>query len=65
MADQNDKPRRLTCCCCGESTIGRQWWDRDTGYGICNRCADQQAVREDAETMRSYYGERGRHYAVE
>ena len=29
----------LTCCCCGNSTLGRQWWNRDTGYGLCARCS--------------------------
>lgn len=56
--------KRLTCCCCGASTIGRQWWNRDAGYGICTPCADRQALREDAATMRSYYGVRGTHYAL-
>lgn len=65
-ADTHPAPiRRLTCCCCGDSLRGRQWWNRDIGYGICTRCADEQAAREDAETMRSYYGIRGRHYAIE
>ena len=33
--------RQLTCCCCGESA-GRwkQWHNRDTGYGLCKRCAE-------------------------
>jgi hypothetical protein len=26
--------RTLTCCCCGESTRGRQWWNRDTGFVV-------------------------------
>ena len=31
--------KHLTCCCCGSYTTGRQWHDRDTGYGLCDRCA--------------------------
>lgn len=37
------RPRRLICCCCGASVIGRQWWNRDTGYGICEPCAESWA----------------------
>lgn len=32
--------RHLTCCCCGQyAGWFRQWWNRDTGYGICRPCA--------------------------
>lgn len=30
--------RRLQCCTCGASCTGRQWWNRDTGWGICGEC---------------------------
>lgn len=58
------RPRTLICACCGNSTRGRQWWNRDHGYGICGKCADWQATRENATFMRSCYGERGVHYAI-
>ena len=32
----------LYCNCCGSLTYGRQWWNRDNGYGICVSCADKQ-----------------------
>ena len=54
----------LTCCCCGEYTKGRQWHNRDTGYGLCAKCADWIATRETPENMLSYYGECGVHYKV-
>lgn len=61
----NRKPiNRLTCCCCGQVTRGRQWWNRDTGYGVCPKCADFIAERETPEEMASAYGERGVHYAI-
>lgn len=56
--------RELTCCCCGQSTIGRQWWNRDTGYGLCKKCADIISIKEDSETMNSCYGEKGIHYYI-
>lgn len=58
------RPRQLVCCCCGAATRGRQWWNRDTGFGICDRCATEQAEHEEPERMRSLYGEAGVHYRL-
>lgn len=67
--------RNLTCACCGESAPGRQWWNRDTGYGVCLRCAnantakygegDEEDTRENpcASTTHALYGVRGYHFA--
>lgn len=54
-----------TCCCCGASTLGRQWWNRDKGFGLCVRCADRIEKKEDAETMENCYGKKGIHYYTE
>lgn len=56
--------RRLTCCCCGESTIGRQWWNRDTGFGLCADCIPFVSRGESAEGLQSTYGTRGVHYDI-
>lgn len=59
------KPCRLTCCCCAAGTVGRQWWNRDTGYGLCETCADWIESRATPpEEMRSLYGIKGTHYAI-
>jgi len=61
-----EKPiKTLTCCCCGEQAQGRQWWNRDTGFGLCSKCAQIISKKEDAETMKSCYGEEGIHYFKE
>ena len=52
----------LTCCSCGEACKGRQWWNRDTGYGLCPKCAAWIATRETAEQMHENYGEADTHY---
>lgn len=62
--------RRLTCSCCGEGTRGRQWWNRDTGYGLCVKCADWIKTRKegkyyDADEFRRSYGEKGVHWGIE
>lgn len=56
--------RSLTCCCCGELTIGRQWWNRDNGFGLCNACAERISEIEDEAHMESCYGKKGIHYAL-
>ena len=56
--------KNLECCCCSGPARGRQWFNQDTGYGLCPKCATWIRTRETAETMRSYYGIAGIHYEV-
>ena len=30
--------RTLICCACGGPAPGKQWRNRDTGFGVCARC---------------------------
>lgn len=55
--------RHLNCCVCGTSA-GRweQHWNRDTGWGICQRCATEQARHESPESMERLYGKPGINY---
>lgn len=66
MATAALKPvRDLGCCCCGNATRGRQWWNRDTGYGICVECI--AFIRKHGETEEEIfqnYGEQGIHWGV-
>ena len=56
----------LTCCCCGCLTKGRQWWNRDTGYGLCNGCIHMNGVsRVKVGEEASSFGVRGTHWDVE
>ena len=56
----------LTCCCCGESTKGRQWWNRDTGFGVCSGCIEfVRRQGEPEEQIRNYYGIEGVHWGVD
>jgi len=53
-------PSRLTCCCCGASTTGRQWYNRDNGFGICRDCIDCiDMTRHTVTECVSLYGVRG------
>ena len=66
------KVRQLACACCG-GDAGRfvQWWNQDTGFGICASCvawlrADRpgKGPRETADDIRDYYGVEGVNYAA-
>ena len=57
--------RRLRCCSCGASCRGRQWHNRDTGYGLCRDCSKWISTRQSPAEMHSNYGEPGVHYNVE
>lgn len=53
--------RRLECCVCG-GDAGRwaQWWNRDTGYGVCVECVRRLRARgTDEATIRQDYGVEG------
>ncbi len=54
--------KRLTCCVCGETTRGRQWHDRDTGYGVCLSCAAEQVGTFGYDEAVRMYGRRGIHW---
>ncbi len=57
--------KHLTCCCCGDGTTGRQWWNRDTGFGICSRCIARQRSRGTSEAeIRSMYGVEGINFNI-
>lgn len=56
--------RRMLCSCCGAEARGRQWHNRDTGYGLCTNCIDFCHRKETPESFRSLYGDRGVHFDV-
>ena len=50
-----------TCCCCGEyAGKWAQWFNRDTGYGMCAKCIAWLRGRGTPETeIRDLYGVEG------
>lgn len=52
----------LTCCCCDCTTVGRQWWNRDTGYGLCSGCAEHLLPDTPDGALTREYGVRGYHF---
>ena len=60
-----DKPKPLECAQCGNITLGRQWWNQDKGYGLCNRCANEEKSCPIAsEAIPHNYGKEGKHYLL-
>ena len=59
-AEINKRIKWLECSCCGTHTLGRQWWNQDTGYGICTKCWRRFYKNEGT----SIFGERGVHFAI-
>ena len=60
----NDQIKTLRCCCCGGETHGKQWWNRDTGYGLCNSCVQLCHRGVTPEEFRQRYGDQGVHYMI-
>ena len=57
--------KHLTCAVCGESTRGRQWWNRDTGFGVCPKCIEWLRGRgEPEEALTDLYGKEGIHHSI-
>lgn len=64
----------LDCACCGSGVRGRQWCNRDDGYGVCLSCADENTARYGegkpgdglgGSTTYALYGRRGYHFGVD
>lgn len=54
----------LTCFCCGSETRGRQWYNRDLGFGCCSNCVEFLGKKESAEELRSMIGIEGDNYNI-
>lgn len=62
--------RHLTCCVCG-NYAGRweQHWNRDTGFGVCAPCVDNQRKHPrhpvSQEEIERLYGVEGKNWGKE
>jgi hypothetical protein len=60
------KKRKLICACCGEYVPGRwyQFWNQDTGYGICRKCVDWLLGKGETQAeIEGSYGKEGINFA--
>lgn len=56
--------QRLECNCCGNGTTGKQWWNRDTGYGICTPCGEEQEKRYGLAYVEDLNGKKGVNWGI-
>lgn len=58
--------KNLKCACCGAMTIGRQFHNQDTGYGLCDDCVTyiQSRGHYTQEEFERCYGVDGINYRV-
>ena len=55
----------LECCCCGQPAPAfKQWWNRDTGYGICATCYRWITAKEGCVEALQRYGHPGVHHSL-
>lgn len=61
------RPRRLQCAVCGQTAWGRQWWNQDTGFGVCTRCGDQWSAlsKDELGSVERAYGPRGEYWGID
>lgn len=56
----------LICAVCGgHAPSHKQWWNRDTGYGVCARCFTWVSEREGEAQARECYGVPGVHHSID
>lgn len=57
------RSRKVCSCCGGEAGRWEQWYNRDTGYGMCAKCIDFVRERGESEDeIRNLYGVHGIHW---
>jgi len=62
---QVPKVLHLECCCCGQPAPAfKQWWNRDTGYGICANCFRRITTKEGCVEALHRYGHPGVHHSL-
>ena len=65
VRDQLPKVITLECCCCGQPAPAfKQWWNRDTGYGICATCYRRITAKQGCVEALQRYGHPGVHHSL-
>lgn len=63
-AERNKPIKRLSCACCGTLFRGRQWFNQDTGYGLCDRCVRFVGASPEEGVEDESYGVAGIHFLI-
>jgi len=54
----------LTCPCCAGEAVGRQHWNQDKGYGLCDNCIERCQSGLTVEHFELCYGEEGYNFHI-
>lgn len=54
----------LECSCCSNIEPGRQWQNRDQGFGLCSECVNRVRTCFNNEQFASIFGLEGYHYSL-
>ena len=64
-ASERAKPIKwLSCTCCGEGLKGREWWNQEPGYGLCDSCVPMCCGPIDAGQESETHGVAGVHFLI-
>lgn len=64
-ASERKKPIKwMSCTCCGDSMQGRDWWNQEPGYGLCNDCVKMCCGPIEPGQESETYGVAGIHFAI-
>jgi hypothetical protein len=64
-ASERRKPIKwLSCTCCGEGLQGRDWWNQEPGYGLCDSCVKLCCGQIEPGQESETYGVAGVHFLI-
>lgn len=64
-ASERAKPiKSLSCTCCGEGLQGRDWWNQEPGYGLCDDCVPLCCGHIEPGQESETYGVAGVHFLI-
>lgn len=61
---QLHKTAYLECSVCGKDEIGRQWHNRDNGFGLCSDCVSFASRGYSHDSFQQTYGLEGYHFSI-
>lgn len=63
-AERKKPIKWMECSCCGDGYSGRQWWNQDVGYGVCNNCVTDVGESSRVGAVSNNFGITGVHFLV-
>ena len=65
MKKNQKKIQLLTCAVCSKETKGQQWFNQDTGFGLCDSCIPfVQKYEAYPGELKQSFGIAGTHFGI-